>query len=146
MEEFDPLKLSNQLCFPIYACAREIQKAYTPFLEELDLTYTQYITMMVMWERKEISFKELGNILFLDSGTLTPVIKNLEKKGFVEKERSKEDERNVNVRITKQGEDLKDKAKYIPQKMVCAYKLPQDEGAQLYSLIYKLLNVISENK
>ena len=146
MEEFDPLKLSNQLCFPIYACAREIQKAYTPFLEELDLTYTQYITMMVMWERKEISFKELGNILFLDSGTLTPVIKNLEKKGFVEKERSKEDERNVNVRITKQGEDLKDKAKYIPQKMVCAYKLPQDEGAQLYSLIYKLLNVISENE
>ena len=146
MEEFDPLKLSNQLCFPIYACAREIQKAYTPFLEEIDLTYTQYITMMVMWERKEISFKELGNILFLDSGTLTPVIKNLEKKGFVEKERSKEDERNVNVRITKLGEDLKDKAKYIPQKMVCAYKLPQDEGAQLYSLIYKLLNVISENK
>ncbi len=146
MEEFDPLKLSNQLCFPIYACAREIQKAYTPFLEELDLTYTQYITMMVMWERKEISFKELGNILFLDSGTLTPVIKNLEKKGFVEKERSKEDERNVNVRITKQGEDLKNKAKYIPQKMVCAYKLPQDEGAQLYSLIYKLLNIISENK
>ena len=77
---------------------------------------------------------------------MTPVIKNLEKKGFVEKERSKEDERNVNVRITKQGEDLKNKAKYIPQKMVCAYKLPQDEGDQLYSLIYKLLNIISENK
>ena len=146
MEELDPLLLKNQLCFPIYALAREITKAYTPFLEEIDLTYTQYVTMMVMWERQEISFKELGEILFLDSGTLTPVIKNLEKKGFVTKERSKEDERTVNVTITKAGNDLKTKAKEIPHKMVCAYQLPQEDGMQLYTLVYKLLNKLSENK
>lgn len=148
MEEFNPLKLENQLCFPIYACAREIAKAYTPFLDEIDLTYTQYVTMMVMWEKENISFKELGKKLFLDSGTLTPVIKNLEKKGFVSKQRDSLDERNVIVSITDSGKALREKAKDIPSKMLCAYKLSEDEGKELYSLIYKLLNVISneENK
>ncbi len=148
MEEFNPLKLENQLCFPIYACAREIAKAYTPFLDEIDLTYTQYVTMMVMWEKENISFKELGKKLFLDSGTLTPVIKNLEKKGFVSKQRDPLDERNVIVSITDSGKALREKAEDIPSKMLCAYKLSEDDGKELYSLIYKLLNVISneENK
>ena len=142
MEEFNPLKLENQLCFPIYACAREIAKAYTPYLDEIDLTYTQYITMMVMWENKDISFKELGKKLFLDSGTLTPVIKNLEKKGLVTKERDKTDERNVIVALTKEGIALEERAKKIPEQMQCAYKLSPEDGKELYSLIYKLLNKI----
>ena len=143
MEEFNPLKLENQLCFPIYACAREIAKAYTPYLDKIDLTYTQYVTMMVMWDRESLTFKELGKKLFLDSGTLTPVIKNLEKKGFVTKQRDPADERNVIVSITASGKALREKAKEIPSKMLCAYKISEDDGKQLYSLIYKLLNQIS---
>jgi len=148
MEEtqFDPLNIKAQLCFPIYACAREIIKAYTPFLEEVNLTYTQYITMMVMWERKEINFKELGDILFLDSGTLTPVVKNLEQKGLVTKARSKNDERAVIVSITDAGIKLKEKAVEIPQKMVCTYSLSKEDGMQLYTLMYKLLNKFNEQK
>ena len=146
MEELNPLKLENQLCFPIYACAREIAKAYTPYLDKIDLTYTQYVTMMVMWDRENISFKELGKKLFLDSGTLTPVIKNLEKKGFVSKQRDSKDERNVIVSITSSGKALKEKAKDIPSKMLCAYKISEEDGKELYSLIYKLLNQISIDK
>ena len=146
MEEFDPLNIKNQLCFPIYACAREIQKAYTPFLEELDITYTQYITLMVMWEHKNISVKELGQILYLDSGTLTPVVKNLEKKGLVTKHRDPADERSVIVSITDSGMALKEQAKEIPQKISCACNLPKEDALQLYSLIYKLLGKVSNNE
>ena len=146
MEDFDPLNIKSQLCFPIYACAREIQKAYTPFLEELDITYTQYITMMVMWEHKNISVKELGKILYLDSGTLTPVIKNLEKKGLVTKHRDPQDERVVIVSITDAGMAMKNKAKEIPGKIFCAYNLPKEEGAQLYQLMYKLLGLITKDQ
>ena len=142
-EEFDPLNIKSQLCFPIYACAREIQKAYTPFLEDLDLTYTQYITMMVMWEHRDISVRELGKILYLDSGTLTPVVKNLEKKGLVTKHRDPQDERVVIVSITDAGMELKNKAKEIPAKIACAYKLPKEDAIQLYQLMYKLLGMIS---
>ena len=91
--KYDVLKLDNQLCFPLYAVSKEIVRRYTPFLGEIDLTYTQYIVMMVMWEHKEVSVKELGQKLFLDSGTLTPLLKTLEKKGLVSRERSKTDER-----------------------------------------------------
>ena len=146
MEDFDPLNIKSQLCFPIYACAREIQKAYTPFLEKLDITYTQYITMMVMWEHKNISVKELGKILYLDSGTLTPVIKNLEKKGLVTKHRDPQDERVVIVSITDAGMAMKNKAKEIPGKIFCAYNLPKEEGAQLYQLMYKLLGLIAKDQ
>lgn len=138
-----PLKLDSLLCFPIYACSREIVKAYTPYLQELDLTYTQYITMMVLWDNGTISFKELGNLLYLDSGTLTPVIKNLEKKGLVKKARSKIDERNVDVTILEKGVALKEKAKDIPSKMMCAYCLSQEDGAELHRLINKILETIS---
>ena len=98
--EFDTLKLENQLCFPLYACSREIVKKYKPYLDELDLTYTQYITMMVMWERKQINVKELGECLFLDSGTLTPLLKKLEQKGWVTRQRAKSDERVLIVTLT----------------------------------------------
>ena len=109
-EKYDSLKLENQLCFPLYACSREIIKKYRPYLEKIDLTYTQYITMMVFWEHKKISVKELGKKLFLDSGTLTPVLKSLEAKGFVTRYRSQEDERVLLVEITEAGEALKDRA------------------------------------
>ena len=106
--KYDALKLENQLCFPLYAAAREVVKRYRPYLDELDLTYTQYITMMVMWEQKEITVKALGEKLFLDSGTMTPVLKSLEAKGYVVRKRSTADERSVSVFLTDIGETLKE--------------------------------------
>ena len=117
MEKYDALKLEKQLCFPLYAVSKEIVKKYKPFLDELDLTYTQYITMMVMWEHKEMNVKELGEHLYLDSGTLTPVLKKLEQKGWVKRNRAKEDERVLIVTLTTEGEKLRDKAVEIPQKV-----------------------------
>ena len=137
--EFDMLKLENQLCFPLYACSREIVKKYKPYLDELDLTYTQYITMMVLWERKQINVKELGECLFLDSGTLTPLLKKLEQKGWVTRQRAKEDERVLIVTLTESGEALRSKAVTVPQKMACCVKLEPEEIQTLYSLLYKLL-------
>ena len=109
-KKYDALKLENQLCFPLYACSRQVIKKYHPYLEELNLTYTQYIAMMVFWDVKQINVKELGKRLFLDSGTLTPLLKNLEEKGLVRRFRSKEDERILLVEITPSGEALKEKA------------------------------------
>ncbi|MFR5953699.1 MAG: MarR family winged helix-turn-helix transcriptional regulator [Coprococcus sp.] len=107
--EYDALKLSNQLCFPLYACAKEIVRRYKPYLDEIDLTYTQYIAMMVLWEHKHINVKDMGNYLYLDSGTLTPVLKKLEQKGYLTRQRDKDDERVLNVTITQQGEALKNR-------------------------------------
>lgn len=138
--EFDTLKLENQLCFPLYACSREIVKKYKPYLDELDLTYTQYITMMVMWEKKQINVKELGECLFLDSGTLTPLLKKLEQKGWVTRQRAKSDERVLIVTLTEAGDELRRKAVTVPQKMACCVKLSQEEVQTLYTLLYKLLD------
>ena len=138
--EFDTLKLENQLCFPLYACSREIVKKYKPYLDELDLTYTQYITMMVMWERKQINVKELGECLFLDSGTLTPLLKKLEQKGWVTRQRAKSDERVLIVTLTPAREELRKQAVTVPQKMACCVKLSQEEVRTLYTLLYKLLD------
>lgn len=139
--KYDAIKLENQLCFPIYAASREIVKRYRPFLDELDLTYTQYIAMMVFWEEKKINVKHLGEKLFLDSGTLTPVLKSLEAKGFVSRYRSKEDERILTVEITPEGEALKEKAVEIPQKMAGCVNLNAEEAVQLHSLMCKILGV-----
>ena len=138
-EKIDKLKLDNQLCFPLYACSREIIKKYRPFLDEIDLTYTQYIAMMVFWEEKKLSVKELGKRLFLDSGTLTPVLKSLEAKGFVKRYRSSEDERVLLVEITPQGEALRDKAEPIPDKIGGCIRLTKEEAAFLYATLYKIL-------
>ena len=113
----DSLKLKNQLCFPIYLCSKEIIRKYTPWLEEIDLTYTQYIVMMYFWEKEKSNVKEVGKTLLLDSSTLTPLLKKLENKGFITRVRSTIDERNLEVQITKKGRELKDKAKLIPEKM-----------------------------
>ena len=138
-QKYDALKLENQLCFPLYACAKEIVRKYTPFLNELDLTYTQYITMMVMWEHESISVKELGKYLFLDSGTLTPVLKSLEKKGFVDRKRSKEDERVLIVQVTEAGMKLRDAALDIPEKVSGCIQIDTEEAKTLYTILYKLL-------
>jgi len=132
------------MCFPLYACAKEVVKRYKPFLDAIDLTYTQYITMMVFWEHKEMNVKELGAYLFLDSGTLTPVLKKLEQKGYISRKRSEQDERVLNVAITEAGEALKEKAIDIPAKVGgCVYLEPQ-EAQQLYALLHKLLGSFEE--
>lgn len=143
-DKYDVLKLDNQLCFPLYAVSKEIVKKYTPFLSDIDLTYTQYIAMMVMWEHKELSVKGLGQKLLLDSGTLTPLLKTLEKKGFVTRERSKEDERFLVVKITEEGMDLRERALEIPQKIGGCISLSQEEALQLYTILRKLLGQFEE--
>lgn len=140
MGRYDALKLENQLCFPLYACAREVIKKYTPLLKNLDLTYTQYIAMLVLWDKKTISVKELGKLLFLDSGTLTPVLKSLEAKGLVHRSRSTADERVLIVQLTDNGEALKDKAVCVPEKVGSCIALEPDEAKEMYRLLYKLLN------
>ena len=142
MGSFDCLKLENQLCFPLYAASREIIKKYKPFLDEIDLTYTQYIAMMVLWEENNINVKTLGEKLFLDSGTLTPLLKKLETKGYIERKRTNSDERNLVVSITKEGLKLRDVAKDIPLKMGSCVNLNEDEAKELYSILYKILKNI----
>lgn len=139
MEKYDALKLENQLCFPLYACSKEIVKRYTPFLEEIDLTYTQYITMLVLWEHREMNVKELGKYLYLDSGTLTPVLKKLEQKGYITRARLKEDERVLNVALTESGLELREKAVSIPMQIGSCVQLEQEEAVQLHALLQKLL-------
>ena len=139
MDKYDALKLDNQLCFPLYACAKEVVKKYRPFLDELNLTYTQYIAMMVLWEQKELSVKDLGERLFLDSGTLTPVLKSLAGKGYITRTRSTKDERVLIVSLTEKGLALRDEAVSIPQKVAGCVTLDHDESVMLYGLLYKLL-------
>ena len=136
---YDPLKLENQLCFPLYAASRETIKVYKPFLDVLDLTYTQYIAMILLWEHKTMTVKEMGDYLFLDSGTLTPLLKKLEAKGFITRTRSTKDERNLNVAITDSGEALREKALTIPCEVGKFNPLSPEETVTLYRLLYKLL-------
>ena len=139
-ENKDMLKLENQLCFPLYACSKEIIRRYKPYLDPLDLTYTQYIAMMVLWEKKKLTIKELGKILYLDSGTLTPVLKKLESKGYIVRQRSKEDERSVSVLLTENGQKLKEAATEIPIKLGACLKLTSDELEQLQALLYQVIS------
>ncbi|MBR1731712.1 MAG: MarR family transcriptional regulator, partial [Ruminococcus sp.] len=129
---YEGLKLKNQLCFPLYACAKEVVRKYKPYLDELDLTYTQYITMMVLWEEKNINVKDLGERLYLDSGTLTPLLKKLEAKGYIKRERSKEDERSLIISISEKGDKLKNKAVIVPQKVGSCINISPDKAMELY--------------
>ena len=137
--KYDCLKIENQLCFPLYAASREVIKQYNPYLQKIDLTYTQYVAMMVLWDVKKTTVKDLGEKIYLDSGTLTPLLKSLEAKGLVTRSRSKEDERVLIVEITAKGEELKNEAVEIPKAMMGCVKLTQEEAASLYSLLYKVL-------
>ena len=133
------LRLDNQLCFPLYAASREVIKLYKPYLDELDLTYTQYIAMLLLWEYDTLTVKEIGDHLFLDSGTLTPLLKKLEVKGVITRIRSTKDERNLNVSLTDEGRALQSKAKGIPLELGKYNPLSLEETVTLYRLLYKLL-------
>ena len=140
LDRYAELRLDNQLCFPLYAASREIIRLYRPHLEALDLTYTQYITMMVLWEQEEISVKQLGKRLYLDSGTLTPLLKSLEAKGYVTRTRCETDERVVLARSTPTGREMREKALAVPAGMRGCVQLTEEEAALLYKLLYKLLS------
>lgn len=138
---YDKLKLENQLCFPLYACSREVVKLYKPYLDEIGLTYTQYIVMMVLWEQKRATVKQLGETLYLDSGTLTPLLKKMEAAGLLVRSRDKEDERSVIIELTQAGEEKRDQAVEIPDKIGKCVSLNPEESKTLYHLLYQILNV-----
>ena len=139
-QKYEQLLLKNQLCFPMYACGRKIVAAYTPYLKPLGLTYTQYVVFMVLWENESMNVGQLGSILHLDAGTLTPLLKHLEKDGYITRARSKEDERVTIISITKKGEALKEKCKDIPAKMAeNGSALSEKDVKELYRLLYKFL-------
>ena len=144
-EDFDPLKLENQLCFPMYACAKEIVRRYRPYLDELGITYTQYITMMVMWEHEKIISTDLSAYLHLDYGTLTPVLKKLETMGMIKRRRAAKDERLLEIELTDAGRGLREKAGHIPGKMSGLLGLSAKEAKTLYDLLYKTLAYMEEH-
>jgi DNA-binding MarR family transcriptional regulator len=139
-KKYEALKLENQLCFPLYAASRDVIKQYKTSLDNLDLTYTQYIVMLVLWERKQITTKEMGRILHLDSGTLTPLLKKMEGKGLVSRKRSEFDERNLTVTITDKGLNLRDEAIEIPNQIAQCNVLDEAETETLYKLLYKIMD------
>lgn len=144
---FNPLLLENQLCFPIYACARKIVAAYNPFLKELGLTYAQYITMMVLWEETEVAMRDLGKRLYLDSGTLTPVLKKLEAMGYLKRYRNPEDERILMVSITDKGQALRAEAEKVPYQMGCLIKqkgelFSVEEVKKLKEQLYQIIHTL----
>ena len=137
--ENERLLLSNQLCFPLYAAARKVVGLYTPVLSGLGLTYTQYIALLALWERDGVSVTELGGRLMLDSGTLSPVLKKLEGAGYLTRQRSREDERQVLLFLTEQGRLLKERAAFVPEKIGSCLRLSPEDAAALYVLLYKIL-------
>ena len=145
-EDFPMLKLENQLCFPLYAASREVIRRYRPFLDALDLTYTQYIALMVLWETDGISVKSLGEKLLLDSGTLTPMLKSMEQKGLVERKRDGKDERVLRVFLTEEGRSMQERAAAVPGKIASCIPLNTEEAAALYLLLYKLLAALKEEE
>ncbi len=144
--KYDKLKIENQLCFPLYVCSKEIVKKYKPFLDELDLTYTQYITMMILWDEKQLTVKQLGKKLFLDSGTMTPLLKKLESKGYVKRNRDINDERNVIITITEKGIKLRNSAITIPEKVGKCINLSVEEAQLLYKILYSLINNLEDDE
>jgi DNA-binding MarR family transcriptional regulator len=139
---YDALLLQNQLCFPLYAVSKEVVRLYKPFLDEIGLTYTQYIAMMVLWEKRSLSVKELGEHLYLDSGTLTSLLKKMEAQGFVSRQRNAADERSVIVTVTAAGDALRARASLIPERIGACLPLSKGESETLYQLLYKVLYAI----
>ena len=137
---YEALKLQNQVCFPVYACAKEIVRQYGPFLKDLGLTYTQYLVMLVLWETETVSSRELSGKLPLDYGTLTPVLKRLDGAGLLTRERDPEDERLLTIRLTEEGRKKKEQAARVPHAVAGCMGLTMDEFGQLYLLAYKALS------
>lgn len=142
MDKYDSLKLENQLCFRLYASSREVIKKYKPILDEYNLTYTQYLTMLVLWEEEKVTVKGIGQKLHLDSGTLTPLIKKLEKMNLVMKYRSADDDRVVIVELTEEGKELKEKMVDVPKKAFCSLGLEKEEVIKLRKNLDDLLEVL----
>lgn len=145
MEDFDCLKLKNQLCFPLYSVSNLIIRNYKPLLDDLNLTYTQYITMMVLWEKGDINEKELGKSLYLKSNTLTPLLKKLKDKGYIDLNKDNKDARNLIISLTDDGKELKNKAKHIPSSIAKGVGISIEEAKYLYDILYKILEVNYEN-
>lgn len=142
----DYLRLENQVCFPIYALSRQITALYRPYLDKLGLTYPQYLVMMVLWEHKSKTVKELGEILLLDSGTLTPLLKRMETSGFIERKRSDNDERIVNINITEKGLKLKESAEYIPAKIKEKLQANDEQLQKLRKQLKKMIDSATQCK
>lgn len=136
----ESMKLKNQLCFPLYAAARNVTGLYTPWLKPLGLTYTQYIVFLVLWEKDGVSVSEIGSRLMLDNGTLSPLLKKMEQAGYLERRRCREDDRVVEITLTDEGRALQEKAKEIPRKVAKCIDLPEEKARQLYALLYELLD------
>lgn len=139
MDDYPQLRLDNQLCFPLYACSKELVRHYAPLLEPYKLTYTHYIAMMVIWQKREITVSDLGKILYLDSGTLTPVLKKLEANGYVRRTRKADDERCVVVSPTEEGWKLQESLAQVPASVGSCVRLTSEEAVTLYGLLHKML-------
>lgn len=143
-KKYDILKLDNQLCFSLYVCSKEIIRKYKPLLDPYGLTYTGYIIMMALWEEDDVTIKNLGKKLFLDSGTLTPLLKKLEQQGYISRNRSQKDERNVYVSLTKKGKDFQETALSIPKDLICSMGLDMKDGLRLLDELHIMMkNFIS---
>ena len=143
----ETMKLANQLCFPLYAAARNVTNLYAPWLKPLGLTYTQYIVLLVLWEKDGLSVSEIGEKLMLDNGTLSPLLKKLEQAGYIERLRCHEDERMVMITLTQAGRGLQEKAKDVPRNVAGCFDLPPEKARALYVLLYELLgNQNNHNK
>ena len=142
MNQDDLLKIENQLCFPLYTASRKVISSYTPYLKPLDLTYTQYITLLVLWEKQQATVGELCKTLHLDNGTLTPLLKKLQTRGYIIRERDYDDERIVHVRLTDDGIKLKQKVSDIPSKVANCLHLSPDEAVILYTILYKIIETV----
>ncbi len=139
-DKYSSLRLKNQLCFPLYAVSNIITRKYKPLLDKLDLTYTQYIVMMVLWEEKQVNEKLLCETLCLKSNTVAPLLKKLEDKGYIKKEKDRDDERNLVITLTKEGEKLRDRALCVPESISKEFHLSPEEATFLYTVLYKILD------
>ncbi len=140
--DYNMLKLENQICFPLYACSKEIIRKYKPFLDPLGITYTQYITLLALWDEDKLTVKALGEKLYLDSGTLTPLLKKMEGQNLIKRVRSSDDERNVCINLTEKGLKLKDKASVVPAQIGQCISLSRDEALFLHQTLHKILKQI----
>ena len=146
LEEFNPLALDNQLCFALYVCSKEIIRKYTPLLEPLGLTYTAYITLLCLWEKDNVPVKELGSRLFLDSGTLTPLLKKMEAQGLVTRTRGGKDERTVFIQLTDDGKAMKEKCVNVPKQMMCQNILDMDKAGPLLATLHQIMHTMTEKE
>jgi len=143
MTGYEALKLDNQLCFSLYVCSKEIIKKYKPLLDPYQLTYTGYIILMALWEEDNVTVKELGSKLYLDSGTLTPMLKKLETLGYIKRIRSHKDERNVYIQLTQKGRAFKKEALHFPDQLICSMNLDMENGKRLLHELHQMMQLFT---